>query len=36
MDLQEVNPANVNAVCNIAQQIANIVKTNIELKKSGL
>lgn len=33
---QEISPANVNAVCNIAQQVANIVKVNIEIKRSGL
>lgn len=36
MQGQEISPANVNAVCNIAQQVANIVKVNIEIKKSGL
>lgn len=36
MQTQEVSPATVNAVCNIAQQVANIVKVNIEIKKSGL
>jgi hypothetical protein len=36
MQGQEISPANVNAVCNIAQQVANIVKVNIEIKKSGM
>jgi hypothetical protein len=36
MDGTDVTAANVNAVCNIAQQVANIVKVNIDLKKSGL
>lgn len=36
MQDQEISPGNVNAVCNIAQQVANIVKVNIEIKKSGL
>lgn len=36
MQDQEVTAQNVNAVCNIAQQVANIVKVNIEIKKAGL
>lgn len=32
---QEINPANVNAMCNLAKQIANVVKVNLEVKKSG-
>lgn len=36
MQGEEISPQNVNAVCNIAQQVANIVKVNIEIKKSGL
>lgn len=36
MKSQEISPANVNAVCNLAQQIATIVKVNIEVKKVGL
>lgn len=33
---EEVNANNVNAVCNLAKQVANIVRVNIEIKKSGL
>ena len=36
MQGEDVTAQNVNAVCNLAQQMANIVKTNIELKKAGL
>lgn len=36
MQGQEISAANVNAVCNIAQQVANLVKVNIEIKKAGL
>jgi hypothetical protein len=33
---EEINAQNVNAACNVAKQLASIVRTNIDLKKAGL